>query len=58
MIDFYKSNKISGVRNENRINAPHDGQAKPQVLLEYLALPFEILEDNLMISLFGELKYE
>ncbi|WP_151768624.1 hypothetical protein [Acinetobacter oleivorans] len=39
-------------------NAPHDGPAKPRVPSEYLELPFEILEDDLMISLFGELKYE
>lgn len=58
MISFYKSNKISGVRNQNRTNAPHDGPAKPRVPSEYLELSFEMLEDDLMINLFGELKYE
>ncbi|OOT51115.1 hypothetical protein [Acinetobacter pittii] len=39
-------------------NAPHDGPAKPRAPSEYVELPFEILEDDLMIGLFGELKYE
>lgn len=39
-------------------NAPHDGKAKPRHPDEYLELPFEILDDDLMIGLFGELKYD
>ncbi|HDZ2912738.1 TPA: hypothetical protein RST28_001818 [Klebsiella pneumoniae] len=39
-------------------NAPHDGKAKPRHPSEYVELPFHILEDDLMIGLFGELKYE
>jgi hypothetical protein len=39
-------------------NAPHDGKAKPRHPKEYVNLPYEILEDDLMIGLFGELKYE
>ncbi|MBI1453449.1 hypothetical protein IL972_16195 [Acinetobacter sp. FL51] len=39
-------------------NAPHDGPAKPRNPSEYVELPFEILKDDLMIGLFGELKYE
>lgn len=39
-------------------NAPHDGPAKPRMSSEYVELPFEILQDDLMIGLFGELKYE
>lgn len=39
-------------------NAPHDGKALPRHPSDYVELPFEILEDDLMIGLFGELKYE
>ncbi|MEC4724272.1 hypothetical protein HWQ46_01755 [Shewanella sp. D64] len=39
-------------------NAPHDGQAKPRHSKEYVELPYEILNNDLMIGLFGELKYE
>ncbi|AYY00648.1 TPA: hypothetical protein ACS1E0_003798 [Klebsiella aerogenes] len=39
-------------------NAPHDGKAKPRHPSEYVELPFHVLEDDLMIGLFGELKYE
>ncbi|MBU2894583.1 hypothetical protein KO495_14830 [Colwellia sp. D2M02] len=39
-------------------NAPHDGKAKPRHPKEYVNLPYEVLEDDLMIGLFGELKYE
>ncbi|HBY87312.1 MAG TPA: hypothetical protein DEO86_15715 [Colwellia sp.] len=39
-------------------NAPHDGKAKPRHPKEYVELPYEVLEDDLMIGLFGELKYE
>jgi hypothetical protein len=39
-------------------NAPHDGKAKPRHPKEFVELPYEVLEDDLMIGLFGELKYE
>ncbi len=39
-------------------NAPNDGKALPRHKNEYVELPFEVLRDDLMISLFGELKYE
>ncbi|MEZ8512800.1 hypothetical protein AB6D22_18305 [Vibrio splendidus] len=39
-------------------NAPHDGKAKPRHPKEYVELPYEVLEDDLMIGLFGDLKYE
>lgn len=39
-------------------NGPHDGKAKPRHPGEYVELPFEVLEDDLMIGLFGELRYE
>lgn len=39
-------------------NSPHDGKALPRHKDEYVELPFEMLEDDLMIGLFGELKYE
>ncbi|MEZ8444939.1 hypothetical protein AB6C93_03650 [Vibrio splendidus] len=39
-------------------NAPHDGKAIPRHPQEYVELPFEVLEDDLMIGLFGDLKYE
>ncbi|MDQ1884908.1 hypothetical protein RA180_12990 [Aeromonas salmonicida] len=39
-------------------NAPHDGKALPRHPNDYVELPFEILEDDLMIGLFGELHYE
>jgi hypothetical protein len=39
-------------------NAPQDGKALPRHKKEYVELPFEILKDDLMIGLFGELKYE
>jgi hypothetical protein len=39
-------------------NTPHDGKALPRHKNEYLELPFEVLSDDLMIGLFGELKYE
>ena len=39
-------------------NAPHDGKAKPRHPKECVELPYEVLEDDLMIGLFGELKYE
>lgn len=44
--------------NGHTKNAPNDGKAKPRHSEDYLELPFEILEDDLMIGLFGELKYE
>lgn len=39
-------------------NAPHDGKALPRHRNDYVELPFEVLEGDLMYSLFGELKYE
>ena len=39
-------------------NAPHDGPAKPRHPDHYVELPFEVLRDDLMIGLFGELPYE
>lgn len=39
-------------------NAPNDGKALPRHPTDYVELPFEVLEDDLMIGLFGELKYE
>ncbi|WP_197478893.1 hypothetical protein [Marinomonas atlantica] len=39
-------------------NAPNDDPAKPRHPSEYVELPFEILESDLMIGLFGELPYE
>ena len=39
-------------------NAPHDGKAIPRHPDQYVTLPFEILDGDLMIGLFGELHYE
>ena len=39
-------------------NAPNDGKALHRHKDEYVELPFEILNGDLMFSLFGELKYE
>lgn len=39
-------------------NAPNDGKALPRHKDEYLELPFEILDGDLMFDLFGELNYE
>ncbi|EJR0108955.1 TPA: hypothetical protein MYM48_003766 [Klebsiella pneumoniae] len=39
-------------------NAPNDGKAIPRHKDEYVELPFEILDGDLMFSLFGELNYE
>jgi len=39
-------------------NGPNDGRAIPRHPDEYVALPFEVLEGDLMIGLFGELPYE
>lgn len=39
-------------------NAPNDGKALPRHQDDFVELPFEVLEDDLMIGLFGELKYE
>lgn len=39
-------------------NAPNDGKALLRHSNDYVELPFEILEDDLMIGLFGELHYE
>lgn len=39
-------------------NAPGDGRAKPRHPDQYVELPYEVLKDDLMIGLFGELPYE
>ncbi len=39
-------------------NAPNDGKALPRHKDEYVELPFEILDGDLMFGLFGELNYE
>ncbi|BCD88125.1 hypothetical protein PSm6_45320 [Pseudomonas solani] len=39
-------------------NAPHDGKALPRHPNQYVTLPFEVLDGDLMIGLFGELPYE
>lgn len=39
-------------------NAPNDGKALPRHPDDFVELPFEVLEDDLMIGLFGELRYE
>lgn len=39
-------------------NAPNDGKALLRHPNDYVELPFEVLEDDLMIGLFGELRYE
>ncbi|EFH8163205.1 hypothetical protein L6019_RS23315 [Escherichia coli] len=39
-------------------NAPNDGKALPRHKDEYVELPFEILDGDLMFNLFGELNYE
>jgi hypothetical protein len=39
-------------------NAAHDGKALPRHRDEYLQLPFQILDGDLMIGLFGELNYD
>ena len=39
-------------------NAPNDGKALLRHPNDYVELPFEILEEDLMIGLFGELYYE
>lgn len=39
-------------------NSSKDGKAKPRHSEYYLELPFEVLDSDLMIGLFGELPYE
>jgi hypothetical protein len=39
-------------------NAPHDGKALPRHPDDYVELPFEVLDGDLMYGLFGELIYE
>ncbi|MDI7517087.1 hypothetical protein QLY56_08310 [Cronobacter sakazakii] len=39
-------------------NAPNDGKALPRHKDEYVELPFEVLDGDLMVGLFGELHYE
>ncbi|WP_369784017.1 hypothetical protein [Klebsiella pneumoniae] len=51
--------KVNGEKVQGHTkNAPHDGKAKPRHPSEYVELPFLVLEDDLMVGLFGELKYE
>lgn len=45
------------VRGHTR-NAPNDGKAKPRHPDHYVNIPFEELDGDLMIGLFGELPYE
>jgi hypothetical protein len=39
-------------------NGPHDGRATPRHPDDHVELPFEALDGDLMIGLFGELPYE
>lgn len=39
-------------------NTAHDGKALPRHKDDFVELPFEVLNDDLMIGLFGELYYE
>lgn len=39
-------------------NAPHDGRALPRHPDDYVELPFEVLDGDLMYELFGQLNYE
>lgn len=39
-------------------NAPHDGPAEPRHDSQFVEVPFEVLDGDLMIGLFGELPYE
>jgi len=39
-------------------NGPHDGRATPRHPDDHVELPFEVLDGDLMIGLFGELPYE
>jgi len=51
--------KESGERVQGHTkNGPHDGRATPRHPDEYVELPFEVLDGDLMIELFGELPYE
>lgn len=38
-------------------SAAYEGKAIPRHINEYLELPFEVLNGDLMIGLFGELHY-
>ncbi|WP_339071498.1 hypothetical protein WIN67_14005 [Pseudomonas idahonensis] len=51
--------KANGERVQGHTkNAPNDGSALPRHRNDYVELPFEVLNGDLMYSLFGELKYE
>ncbi|WP_224794385.1 hypothetical protein [Pseudomonas fluorescens] len=39
-------------------NAPHDGNALPRHPDQYVTLPFEVLDGDPVIGLFGQLHYE
>jgi hypothetical protein len=39
-------------------NAPHDGKSISRAPSDDLELPFEVLDGDLMIGLFGERHYE
>lgn len=56
ILPYIKENK-EFVKGHTK-NAPNDGKAKPRHPEQYVELPFEVLEDDLMIGLFGELPYE
>lgn len=51
--------KESGERVQGHTkNGPNDGRAIPRHPDDYVELPFEVLDGDLMIGLFGELPYE
>ncbi|MNN99278.1 hypothetical protein D3C81_2188730 [compost metagenome] len=51
--------KESGERVKGHTkNGPNDGRAIPRHPDDYVELPFEVLDGDLMIGLFGELPYE
>ena len=56
VLPYMKENGQS-VRGHTK-NGPNDGPAKPRHPDHYVDIPFEMLEDDLMIGLFGELPYE
>lgn len=56
ILPFIKENgeKVKG----HTKNAPKDGPAKPRHPSQYVEIPFQMLDGDLMIGLFGELPYE
>lgn len=56
ILPFIKENG-EHVKGHTR-NAPNDGPAKPRHPSQYVEIPFKVLNDDLMIGLFGELPYE